>query len=1337
METQLTPGYQLLEEIGRGGMARVFRAYHPATNRNVAIKIIQATILQDQTQIRERFKREAHLIAQLEHPYILPVHDFNGDSAMPYIVMRYLSGGTFKTWLEQPGITPGEILRLLRQVAQGLAFAHRQGVIHRDIKPSNILLDSDGNCFVSDFGIAAMLPFRAGVPNGTSTLSLTANDQFLGTPNYIAPEQITGEETIGVGTDEYAFAVMTFEALTGRLPFTGDTLYDLLNQHLTGAVPSAHQLNPTLPALIDTVFQRALAKSPANRYESIIDFVETLEETLFDTRPILTTMGASQSQSTAARPTPDKRDSTTHPGLSVPLERHKQVTLLYIDVRAHAEALYARLEDDGPQESLHKLMCAVEDAVVLNGGTLRRLTAETATAIWGSEITREDDAERAVKAALALRDDVFARFEGGIVAMRIAITTGLIFSNSRDTDAKNNLAGALTMALSRLIERVPAQQIGLTHETFNHVLGVFELEALTTDFGPGSTGNGASASAPGAHPNADQTAALYVVHKARPRAFRRYVRGVEGIETQMVGREAELKKIQQAFLLTIEDEQAQVVTVVGEAGMGKSRLCYEFINWLDLQDRKVWLFLGRSTQESARQPFALVRDLFSTRFEISDNDSVEVMRQKFVKSALEFMGGASTYEAHLIGQLLGFDFSAEPLIKEALARPDSFRTEAMRSLANFFQSAARQHPIVAIIEDIHWADEQSLTVLKNVIEFQRNLPIMVLYLARPSLYERRPTWGEGQDYHLQLRLDPLSRLDARGLVREILQKVENIPQQLRDLIIERTDGNPYYIEEIIKTLIQDKVIIKTADTWRVDLNLLSRLRIPGTLTGLLQARLDMLPPEYLVILQRAAVIGRLFWDTAVEAISGADPAIKTSLSKVLEGLRQRELIQLREQSIFAGAREYVFRHAILRDVVYETLPLRARRIYHKQVAEWLQATSGARVGEYLLQIADHYEQAHEFALAANAITRASKQARLIGTFTEAAVLLQSAQRLVAKDESLAGQQAWLAAQLGLAEIAGYIADYQNARTHLTVALETARRIDEKQTMADALAQLGRLAYWSGNYDEALRYLEQGLPIARMVDHIPTLIFVLRQYGNVIDSVGKHEVAQQVLEESLTLARKINDAEATSLALNSLAHVYLNQNRVALAYQYFEDALGIARQNGNRYSMALFLLNLAWMDLCLSHYEAALANAGEAQLIAHENKAQGYVAIAEMHCGAALIGLGNETEGLPRLNFGVKTLQDLDETPDLLSALRFYAMLDLKYQRLEQGLRLVACVLAQPALPGCERPHLETLRVALEQAAQPVLGETAIQDALREGRATPLETLLKPYLSMDTPSVGVG
>jgi ABC-type oligopeptide transport system substrate-binding subunit/class 3 adenylate cyclase len=685
-------------------------------------------------------------------------------------------------------------------------------------------------------------------------------------------------------------------------------------------------------------------------------------------------------------------------------EQRKQATILFADLSGYT-AMAETMDAEEVSEVMNALWQQIDATIVEHGGRIDKHTGDGVMAVWGVQEAREDDPEQAIRAALAMQAGLADFKASHNINMRIGLSTGLVLLGTVDTTGEFSIFGDTVNLASRLEEIAPTGGVLISHDTYRHVRGVFDVLEQDPILVRGKA----------------RPVLTYVVQRAKPRAFRLPTRGVAGIETRMVGRDAELLMLQNMFRDAIEDAEVQVVTIVGDAGVGKSRLLYEFEKWIELQPDRVWRFEARATPETEARPYGLIRRMFADRFEILGSDSAAEVRHKFRAG---MAAALSSDQAALVGQLLGFDFSDTPAVQARLGS-ESFGEMATTLLAQFLRTIAG-NPTVILLEDIHWADDSSLDLLDHLVGTVPNTRLLVICLARPPLFERRPSWGEGREAHTQINLKPLSRRASRALVGEILQKAEGVPHELRDLIVEGAEGNPFYVEELIKMLIEDSVIVLGDDHWRVELQRLARIHVPPTLTGVLQARLDSLPPKEKMLLQRAAVVGRLFWDTAVAELkakegSGLD---KEEISLLLEAVRDRELVFRREHSAFAGAEEYIFKHASLRDVTYETVLLNLRRVYHEQVARWLEVAAGKRIGEYLGLIAGHYELAGEGEKAVEYLLRAGDQARLAYACQEASGYYQRALPLL-EEQGKSDQMARTLMKLGLTYDLSF--DFQGSR----------------------------------------------------------------------------------------------------------------------------------------------------------------------------------------------------------------------------------------------------------------------------------------------------------------------
>lgn len=278
----------------------------------------------------------------------------------------------------------------------------------------------------------------------------------------------------------------------------------------------------------------------------------------------------------------------------------------------------------------------------------------------------------------------------------------------------------------------------------------------------------------------------------------------------MIGRDRELNLLQEIFTSAVEERERQVVTLVGEAGLGKSRLIYEFENWVNRQSEKVQVYHARARLESQGLPYGLLRSLFALRFEILDDDPLPIVREKIVNGFQSIFGSNDSHEreAHWVGHLIGYDFRDSSHLQGMQVNPQQLHEQALVYLREAFEAAATREPILFLLEDMHWADDSSLDILTCLSLALERMPVVLVGTARPEFFEHHPHWFEGRPFHTRVDLHPLTRRESFNLVEEALQKVENFPKALRELIVTNAEGNPFYLEELIKMLVDRGVIIK-------------------------------------------------------------------------------------------------------------------------------------------------------------------------------------------------------------------------------------------------------------------------------------------------------------------------------------------------------------------------------------------------------------------------------------------------------------------------------------------------------------------------------------------------
>lgn len=1139
--------YQVIAEAGKGGMATVYRARQTSVDRDVAIKVILKGIAGDSDAV-QRFQREARLIARLEHPHILPVYDFDGSHEPPYIVMRYLDGGTLKDVMAQGLLPRDEVAYLMWQVCSALDYAHRQGITHRDVKPSNILIDREGNAFVTDFGIAR---FSA----GDGKKRITGTGMIVGTPDYMSPEQAMGSDDVDYQSDIYALGVMLFEMLTGELPFNADSPLKVLMMHVKEPVPSILDKLPDLPAALDEVIQRAMAKGREDRFRSATELSTAITAALGGTVAASPTHLRAAAGTSMIRRLGKNAATDSQP---TPAVQNKTVVALNVSVTAYSELVAEVMNVEAAQRALTTFWSAATQVLSEHSGVIFMRTDHEMLALWGSASAREDDCEQAVRAALqlqaALRELSAVALEADEpLPLNIGIHRGLALLTPGDKTNPSSVSGVTISLTNRLMQNAEGL-ILITHDVFRQVLGVFDMQP------------GESLKVRGRA----EKVLTYQVERVKPRAFRVVQRGVEGIETQLIGRDAEFKQLQKAFLIAVEDGEAQVVTLVGDAGVGKSRLLYEFDKWSDLRPEQYFIFSGRATPAMTLRPYALIRDMLAFRFEVQDDDSSDAALSKFETGVAELIG-KNDETAHFMAYLCGVDVSSSAWIKNILSDVQETSRRARYALIQFINTLAKQAPVVIELEDIHYADDASLDLLNDLFIADDARHLLVVGSTRASLYERRPTWCSGQRFHTRLDLKPLDKRDSRDLLLDILQKVPEVPKDLRDKLIERAEGNPLYLEELVKMLLDDHVILKESDeVWRIEASRLDNLHVPSTLAGLMETRFDTLLYPEKMTLQRASVIGRIFYDTALQAIDRADDSHLSDLPAILSRLTEREFIYRRETSAFADSKEYIFASAMLRDVLYDRLLERQRQVYHAGAAAWL--TGLERPDDYLPVIAEHYEKAGDTDQAVTFLQRAGAAASQRGAYREAVVFFRRALELLSDTTS----EEKLPLLLALGDAHNWLGEIEPARTSLHEALTLARASQSTEDIVNTLYQLSLTETTYGDYIAAQRQLDEALPLARAGSNQKLLANVLYGLANVNFRTGNYAESEAFARECIPLCEVIGDDVLHIYGLSRLATaISIDVSRTSEAETYLQDALELARRIGHRDGEQTILNNLGW------------------------------------------------------------------------------------------------------------------------------------------------------------------
>ena len=891
-------------------------------------------------------------------------------------------------------------------------------------------------------------------------------------------------------------------------------------------------------------------------------------------------------------------------GPDADIQRRRQISVLFVDIVGSTSLL----QGVDPEDALVIVGVALRrfaDLIEAAGGRVLRYTGDGLKAAFGSEYIREDDAERAVAAGLAILAAArqhAAQLQGNVgiedFAVRVGINTGDVVLGG-GAEADHTAMGHAVNVAARLEQAAPPGRLLIGERTGALVRGRFEVQPQALLHVKGVS----------------EPVKSYVVERSRPREFKLAGRGIEGVHTRMIGRDADLAMLQQAFERIVAPGAGLLrVLVVADAGVGKSRLLDEFQQWIEAQARPVHLFQARATPHTVGQPFGLLRELLARRLGILDTDDMTQAQRRFEDGLRPLLGNgngngvgdgdgdAEDAEAslHLLGQLIGIDYGASRHVTGVDARVRrrlgfAAVSQALRRLGTSGDGGAR--PIVLQLDDLHWADDASLDLIDHLAKTLVDVPVLLLALARPTLFERRESLAAAADGELRITLQPLDAARCALLVDELLKPLPDAPAALHHLLTERAAGNPFYIEELLKMLIDQGAIDTAGAHWSVDAGKLHALQVPPTLTGVLQARLDGLPASERHTLQLASVIGMLFWDAALAHV---EPGAETRLPP----LAGRELIHAQNESSAEGAREFAFHHAILHQVTYDTVLKSVKRSAHARAADWLSQLAGAQ-GKGMLGItAEHYEQAADLVNAVKFYARAAEHAA--DTYANDAALdyATRALHLLEKDGTLQARQAnpdqpaeaaggpvasdeahalrWrlLAARTKVLDMLGR-RDAQRADIEALLALAAAlppgvagdgRRAESAILSAD-------FASFTADWQRARLEGQRAQALAERVGDALLAMRAINTQAIASARMGETAAGAALAQRVLASARVPGDWKTQGRALTTLAIIDGMRGDSVGSLRWSEQALTVYREARDRSMEALALSNLG--EACLN------------------------------------------------------------------------------------------------------------------------------------------------------------
>ena len=948
----------------------------------------------------------------------------------------------------------------------------------------------------------------------------------------------------------------------------------------------------------------------------------------------LAALAAAPAAARAEAPSADSRPDT---------QTLKQVTILFLDI-VDSTRLSQRLDPEETHAVMDGMLAGATGIVESQGGKVLQYAGDSVLSVFGADETREDDPERAIRAGLAMlaeaqRQAVAVQREYGHEGfdVRIGIHTGPVLLGG-GVGAEGSIRGTAVNVAARMEQTAPAGALRISRATYRHVRGLFDVQPQ-----PPLTVKGLA-----------EPVVTYLVLRAKPRAFRDTRHGIEGIETPMVGRDAELGRLTSAFELAIGTRHLCVLTVVADAGLGKSRLVAEFEQWVELRPESVWMFRGRAQPRSLNQPYSVLHDLLCWRFEIQDSDSLEQAKAKLAQGLAPVFGARAEEQTALLGQLIGLDYRASPHVAGILGDGKQLRGRAFHAASEYFRGLTTGDggPLLMLLDDLQWADEGSLDFIEHFARSAADLPVFVLCAARPALYERRPAWGGEPGQGQRIALAALGAASRHALANALLERIDDPPAVLCELLTSGADGNPFYMEELTLMLIDDGVIVPGPLRWQVVPDKLLNTRVPTTLTGVLQARIDALPPAEKRALQQASVIGPLFWDDALAQLNPAAP-------QALPALDRRQLVFGHATSAFESTGEFAFSHHLLHQVTYDGVLKRYKREQHRITALWLEQRSAGRSVEYLGLLAEHFERGGEVERAVRYWTQAAEEAArrsaddaalahtdralALHTDPDAATrfaLFNVREGVFARRFAREARAAAITELERLAELSGDgLQRLQAAQRRawllftggsLELALTTARRAlawagpvptgdaaRVHNVMVGSLARLGR-------FDEAGVQGRAGLAMARAAGDKTVQGHLLNNLANVSMDSGDLSAAAARYQEAISTFRDIGDRWGIAGALGNQAALWLLLGRPAQARQQLEENLRLCLEAGNRGAEASARLGLGQALRALGEPRAALDAARAAHALASEIGDRFYEAQSLGLLGEAHADLGEWT-----------------------------------------------------------------------------------------------------------------
>jgi eukaryotic-like serine/threonine-protein kinase len=888
---ELAGRFKLERHAGSGGMGEVYRAQDQRSGEVVAVKVLRGSGISDRT----RFEREAAALADLHHPGIVRyiAHGVTPEHE-PYLVMEWIEGEDLGCRLERGMLSVGDAVALALRTAQALAVAHQRGIVHRDLKPSNIFLPEGDvrRIKILDFGIARL----------DGATRMTATGMLMGTPGYMAPEQARSGEGIDARADLFALGCVLFECLTGVRAFAGEHVMALLAKILFDEVPRVRSLRPEVPTPLCALVSQLLAKDPERRPRNATAVAHIL--TALDEAALV--------PSTENAPMPLSAAAVALTGGE---RRLLSVVLIGREELAPIGALDATravgsIEPALPLSELARVAAA-------GGGHFEQLSEGSAVVTMRGTGVATDQAAQAARCALALREVAGAR--------PLSLSTG-----RGELTGKQPLSDAIDRAAPRLLHSRQASEgappVAIDDVTAGLLDARFDVRESSTGL------------------------ELYA-----ERELPEGTRTLMGKATSCVGRDVELGTLEALFAQCMEESIAEAALITAGAGLGKSRVAHELLRRIRNRDEPTEIWIGRGDSLRAGSAFGLLGHAIRGAAGIRDGEPLTVRRSKLsARVALRVPAQSATRVSEFLGEIIGIELPDADSAPLRAARQDAqlMGQQMLRAWEDFLSAECAVAPVLLVLEDLHWGDRPTVRFIDAALGNLKQLPWMVVALARPEVHELFPRLWADRNVQ-EIRLGPLTRRASERLMRQVLG--DRVSAEKAGRLTALSEGNAFYLEEMIRAVAEGK-----------------DEALPETVVAMVEARIASLDAPSRRILRAASVFGEVCWPSGVATLLGATDAAATT--ECLSVLVDRELLVRRRESRFAGEQELAFRHALLREGAYAMLTEGDRVLGHRLAGVWLEQHGESDP----MVLAEHFERGGDRGHAGDFYLRAAEQAHRAG-----------------------------------------------------------------------------------------------------------------------------------------------------------------------------------------------------------------------------------------------------------------------------------------------------------------------------------------------------------------------